>query len=48
MPGYVDGFVIPVPKDKVDAYMDMAREGASSGASTARSSSASASPTTWR
>jgi uncharacterized protein YbaA (DUF1428 family) len=27
MPGYVDGFVIPVPKDKVDAYMDMPREG---------------------
>jgi uncharacterized protein YbaA (DUF1428 family) len=23
---YVDGFVIPVPEEKVDAYMDMARE----------------------
>src|SRR5215210_6343389 len=26
MAHYVDGFVIPVPEEKVDAYMDMARE----------------------
>lgn len=25
---YVDGFVIPVPKDKLDAYRDMARRSA--------------------
>lgn len=25
---YVDGFVIPVPKDKLDAYLDMARAAA--------------------
>jgi uncharacterized protein YbaA (DUF1428 family) len=25
MARYVDGFVVPVPKDKVDAYFDMAR-----------------------
>jgi uncharacterized protein YbaA (DUF1428 family) len=25
MPRYVDGFVIPVPKDKVDAYKKLAR-----------------------
>jgi len=23
---YVDGFVVPVPEDKLDAYLDMARE----------------------
>ncbi len=26
MPSYVDGFVLPVPEDKLDAYLDMARE----------------------
>jgi uncharacterized protein YbaA (DUF1428 family) len=26
MARYVDGFVIPVPEEKMDAYMDMARE----------------------
>jgi uncharacterized protein YbaA (DUF1428 family) len=26
MAGYVDGFVVPVPKDKVDAYRQMARK----------------------
>jgi len=26
MARYVDGFVVPVPKDKLDAYFDMARE----------------------
>jgi len=28
MPQYADGFVIPVPEDKVDAYLEMAREAA--------------------
>ena len=26
MARYVDGFVLPVPEDKLDAYLDMARE----------------------
>ena len=26
MARYVDGFVVPVPREKVDAYVDMARE----------------------
>ncbi len=26
MAHYVDGFVLPVPEDKLDAYLDMARE----------------------
>ena len=26
MPSYVDGFVLPVPKEKVDAYRRMARK----------------------
>ncbi len=26
MAHYVDGFVLPVPADKIDAYLDMARE----------------------
>ena len=42
---YVDGFVIPVPKKQVSAYRNMARK-AGSGASTARSTTRNASPTT--
>ncbi len=26
MTSYIDGFVLPVPEDKLDAYLDMARE----------------------
>jgi uncharacterized protein YbaA (DUF1428 family) len=26
MPRYVDGFVVPVPKDKIDAYREMAEK----------------------
>ena len=26
MAQYVDGFVVPVPEDKLDAYLEMARE----------------------
>ena len=27
MARYVDGFVVPVPEDKLDAYLEMARSG---------------------
>ena len=44
---YVDGFVVPVPKKKLDAYLaDGAARPARSGASTARSTTTNASPTT--
>ena len=44
---YVDGFVVPVPKRKRAAYVAMARKAAArSGRTTARSTTASASPTT--
>ena len=43
---YVDGFVVPVPKKNLGAYRRMARKAARSGASTARWSTSSASPTT--
>jgi uncharacterized protein YbaA (DUF1428 family) len=46
MPHYVDGYVIPVPKSKIDDYRKMAERAARSGWSTGRSSSANASPTT--
>ncbi len=43
---YVDGFVLPVPKKKLQAYRRMAQKAGRSGASTARSSTSSAWPTT--
>ena len=47
MARYVDGFVVPVPRENVAAYRRMAQKaGQVSGASTARSNSWSASPTT--
>ena len=43
---YIDAFVVPVPKKNIAAYRQMSRRPARSGASTARSSTASASATT--
>jgi uncharacterized protein YbaA (DUF1428 family) len=43
---YIDGFVVPVPKRKLDAYRQLARKAGKSGASTARSPMSRASPTT--
>lgn len=43
---YVDGFVVPVPKKSLAAYRRMARQAGRFGASTARSSSGNAWPTT--
>ena len=45
---YVDGFIIPVPKKQLDAYRRMSRKPGGSGASTARSSTRSVSPTMFR
>ena len=43
---YVDGFVLAVPKDKIEAYKELAQRPARSGWSTARSTMSSASATT--
>ena len=43
---YVDGFVVPVPKKKVEAYRRLAARPVKSGATMARSTSRSAWPTT--
>ena len=43
---YVDGFIVPVPKKNLEAYRLLARKPARCGASTARSISRNASPTT--
>ena len=43
---YVDGFIVPVPKKKLDAYRAMSRKAGKSGASMARSSTSNAWPTT--
>ena len=47
MAQYVDGFVVPVPKKNLAAYKKMATQGGQDlDASTARSTTSSASPTT--
>jgi hypothetical protein len=43
---YVDGFLLPLPKRNVKAYLAMARTACRCGWSTARSSTASASART--
>lgn len=43
---YVDGFVLPVPKKKIEAYRRIARKAGKSGANTARWTTWNASPTT--
>ena len=42
---YVDGFLLPIPKRKVNAYLEMSRKAGKAGRSMARSSIASASVT---
>jgi uncharacterized protein YbaA (DUF1428 family) len=46
MARYVDGFVLPVPKRNIDAYLRMARKAGKIWRSTARSNIESASPRT--
>ena len=46
MAGYVDGFVMPLPKANVERYREIATRRVSSGRSTARSPTWSASPMT--
>ena len=44
--GYVDGFVVPVPKKNLQAYRRLARKAGKIGGSMGRWSSASVSPMT--
>lgn len=43
---YIDGFVVPVPKENIEAYKELASRSQSSGANTAPSTTRSGSPTT--
>ena len=48
MAEYVDGFVVPAKRDRIEEYREIAAKAASSGASLGRSTTRSASPTTSR
>jgi hypothetical protein len=45
---YVDGFLLPIAKDKVGEYMNWRRKPVKSGRNTARSNIAKASATIWK